>query len=90
MRRIWFVDLVCPLADRPGEVQRPGGSSQDRRWVPHVRVDDVVCLKYFAGAVYPSRPTELACYWDILNQLATQADPPIASTLSIEQMRWEL
>jgi hypothetical protein len=46
--------------------------------------------KYFAGAVYPSRSTELACYWDILNQLATQADPPIASALSIEQMRWEL
>jgi Domain of unknown function (DUF5753) len=54
------------------------------------QLPDVVCLKYFAGAVYPSRPTELARYWDILNQLATQADPPIASTLSIEQMRWEL
>jgi len=47
-------------------------------------------LEYFAGAVYPSRPTELARYWDILNQLATQADPPIASTLTIEQLRREL
>ena len=51
------------------------------------QLPDVVYLEYFAGAVYPSRPTELACYWDILNQLATQADPPIASTLTIEQLR---
>jgi transcriptional regulator with XRE-family HTH domain len=54
------------------------------------QLPDVVCLKHLAGAVYPSRPAELACYWDILNQLATQADPPIASTLAIERMRGEL
>jgi transcriptional regulator with XRE-family HTH domain len=54
------------------------------------QLPDVVCLEYFTGAVYPSRPAELACYRDILNQLATQADPPIASTLTIEQMRREL
>jgi transcriptional regulator with XRE-family HTH domain len=54
------------------------------------QLPDVVCLEYFAGAVYPSRPTELTCYWNILNQLATQADPPIASTLTIEQMQRDL
>jgi transcriptional regulator with XRE-family HTH domain len=54
------------------------------------RLPDVVCLEYFDGAVYPSRPADLACYWDILNQLATQADPPIASTLALEQLRREL
>lgn len=54
------------------------------------QLPDVVCLKYFAGAVYPSRPAELVYYWDILNQLATQADPPIASTLTIEQLRRNL
>jgi NADPH:quinone reductase-like Zn-dependent oxidoreductase len=54
------------------------------------QLPDVVCLKYSAGTVYPSRPTELARYWDILNQLAPQADPPIASTLTIEQMRRKL
>ncbi len=54
------------------------------------QLPDVVCLEYFTGAVYPSRPTELARNWDILHQLATQADPPIASTLIIEQMRGEL
>jgi transcriptional regulator with XRE-family HTH domain len=54
------------------------------------QLPDVVCLEYFSGAVYPSRSAELACYWDILNQLATQADPPIASTLTLEQLRREL
>jgi transcriptional regulator with XRE-family HTH domain len=51
------------------------------------QLPDAVCLEYSTGAVYPSRPTELARYRDILNQLATQADPPIASTLTLEQMR---
>lgn len=54
------------------------------------QVPDSVCLEYLTGAAYPSRPTELSCYWDILNQLATRADPPIASTLTLEQMRREL
>jgi transcriptional regulator with XRE-family HTH domain len=54
------------------------------------RLPDVVCLEYYGGAVYPSRAADLACYWDILNQLATQADPPIASTLTIEHLRREL
>jgi transcriptional regulator with XRE-family HTH domain len=54
------------------------------------QLPDVVCVEYFTGAVYPSRPAELARYWDLLNQFATRADPPIASTLTLEQMRWEL
>jgi transcriptional regulator with XRE-family HTH domain len=57
---------------------------------PGDQLPDVVCLEYFTGAVYPSRPAELACYWDLLNQLATQADPPIASTLTLDQIRMEL
>lgn len=57
---------------------------------PGDQLPDVVCLEYCTGAVYPTRPHELATYWDILNQLATQADPPIASTLTLEQMRGEL
>lgn len=54
------------------------------------QLPDVVCLEYSTGAVYPSRPTDLVCYWNILNQLATQADPPIASTLMLEQLRRDL
>ncbi|MGH3280165.1 MAG: helix-turn-helix domain-containing protein [Trebonia sp.] len=54
------------------------------------QLPDVVCLEYFAGAVYPPGSAELTCYWDTLNRLATQADPPIASTLAIEELRREL
>lgn len=57
---------------------------------PGEQLPDTVCLEHAAGAVYPSRPAETACYWDVLNQLATQADPPIASTLVLEQMRKDL
>jgi transcriptional regulator with XRE-family HTH domain len=74
---------------------RAGGHAACRGPVELLRfagdqLPDVVCLEYLAGAVYPARPTELARYWDILNQLATQADPPIASTLTIEQLRRNL
>jgi hypothetical protein len=74
---------------------RAGGHAACRGPVELLRfagdqLPDVVCLEYLVGAVYPARPTELARYWDILNQLATQADPPIASTLTIEQLRRNL
>ena len=51
---------------------------------------DVVYLEQLASAIYPSRPSELAYYWNILNQLATEADPPIASTMILNQIRKEL
>jgi transcriptional regulator with XRE-family HTH domain len=54
------------------------------------QLPDVACLEYYGGAAYPSGPAQLTRYWDVLNQLATQADPPIASTLAIEQLRREL
>jgi transcriptional regulator with XRE-family HTH domain len=54
------------------------------------KLPDIVCVEYFTGAVYPSRPADLTRYWDLLNQFATQADPPIASTLILEQLRREL
>jgi hypothetical protein len=53
-------------------------------------VPDVVCLGHFAGATYPSRPAEIGFYWDILNQLATAADPPIASALTLERLLRDL
>jgi hypothetical protein len=31
-----------------------------------------------------------AYYWNMLNQLATEADPPIASTMILNQIRREL
>ena len=54
------------------------------------QLPDVVYLEQLAGAVYPSSPADLAYYWDILNHLATKADPPIASAMILDQIRREL
>jgi transcriptional regulator with XRE-family HTH domain len=51
---------------------------------------DAVYLEQLASAIYPSSTAELAYYWDILNQLATKADPPIASAMILDQIRREL
>ena len=50
---------------------------------------DVVYLEQLTRAVYPAKPAELAHYWNMLNQLATEADPPIASTTILNQIRNE-
>jgi hypothetical protein len=54
------------------------------------QLPDVVYLEQIASAVYPSRRSELVYYWDVLNQLATQADPPIASLMTLNQIRKEI
>jgi transcriptional regulator with XRE-family HTH domain len=54
------------------------------------QLPDVVYLEQLSSAVYPSSPSDLACYWDVLNHLATEADPPIASTTILDQIRKEL
>lgn len=54
------------------------------------QLPDVVYLEQLTNAVYPSSPADPACYRDIINQLATEADPPIASTVLLNQIRSEL
>jgi transcriptional regulator with XRE-family HTH domain len=54
------------------------------------QLPDVVYLEQLTSASYPASPSDLAYYWDVLNQLATQADPPIASTMFLDQIRREL
>jgi transcriptional regulator with XRE-family HTH domain len=54
------------------------------------QLPDVVYLEQLASAVYSSSPADLAYYWDILNQLATKAEPPIASATVLDQIRKEL
>jgi transcriptional regulator with XRE-family HTH domain len=54
------------------------------------QLPDVVYLEQLASAIYPSSTADLAYYWDILNQLATKADPPIASAMILDQIRREL
>ena len=59
------------------------------RFAPDL-LPDVVYLEQLTSAVYPSSPSDLAYYWDMLNQLATEADPPIASTMILNRIRKEL
>jgi transcriptional regulator with XRE-family HTH domain len=54
------------------------------------QLPDVVYLEQLASAIYSSSTADLAAYWDILNQLATKADPPIASAMILDQIRREL
>jgi transcriptional regulator with XRE-family HTH domain len=54
------------------------------------QLPDVVYLEQLTSAIYPSSPSDLAYYWDTLNQLATEADPPIASIMILDQIRREL
>jgi transcriptional regulator with XRE-family HTH domain len=54
------------------------------------QLPDVVYLEQLASAIYPSSTADLAYYWDILNQLATKAEPPIASATVLDQIRKEL
>jgi transcriptional regulator with XRE-family HTH domain len=54
------------------------------------QLPDVVYLEQIASAVYPSKRSELVYYWGLLNQLATQADPPIASIMILNQIRKEM
>jgi len=66
----------------------PGGPVVLLRF-PGERLPDVACLEHSAGAVYPSRPEEVAFYWDVLNQLATKAVPPDGSIAILERLRPE-
>jgi transcriptional regulator with XRE-family HTH domain len=54
------------------------------------QLPDVVYLEQLGSGSYPSTPSDLASYRSMLNQLATEADPPIASAMIIDQIRREL
>jgi hypothetical protein len=54
------------------------------------QLPDLVYLEQLTSAIYPSSPADLAYYWDLLNKLATEADPPIASARILNQIRKEL
>lgn len=54
------------------------------------QIPDVVYVEQLTSAIYPSSPSDLAYYWNMLNHLATEADPPIASSVILDQIRKEL
>lgn len=47
---------------------------------PQQDLSDVVYLEQLASAVYPGKPAEIQHYWNVLNQVATHAEPPAATT----------
>jgi Domain of unknown function (DUF5753) len=47
---------------------------------PQQDLSDVVYLEQLASAVYPGKPAEIQHYWNVLNQVATDAEPPAATT----------
>lgn len=49
---------------------------------PEWELPDIVYLEQLNGAVYPDRPAEVERYWDAMNRLVTEAEPP-APTLAI-------
>jgi hypothetical protein len=44
--------------------------------LPGGLLPDVVCLEQLATALYPDRPHEIERYWDVMNRLVVEAEPP--------------
>ena len=44
--------------------------------LPGGRLPDMVYLEQRVTALYPGRPTEIECYWDVMNRLVVEAEPP--------------
>ncbi|WP_405837363.1 helix-turn-helix domain-containing protein [Streptomyces sp. NBC_01518] len=44
--------------------------------LPGDRLPDMVYLEQRVTALYPDRPTEIECYWDVMNRLVVEAESP--------------
>ncbi|MFF5306869.1 MULTISPECIES: helix-turn-helix domain-containing protein [unclassified Streptomyces] len=44
--------------------------------LPGGRLPDMVYLEQRVTALYPDRPTEIECYWDVMNRLVVEAESP--------------
>jgi len=44
--------------------------------LPGGQLPDVVYLEQLATALYPDKPTEIECYWDVMNRLVVEAESP--------------
>jgi hypothetical protein len=44
--------------------------------LPGGQLPDMVCLETLATALYPDKPAEIECYWDVLNRLVVEAESP--------------
>lgn len=44
--------------------------------LPGGELPDVVYLEQLTTALYPDRPAEIECYWDVMNRLVVEAESP--------------
>jgi transcriptional regulator with XRE-family HTH domain len=44
--------------------------------LPGGQLPDVVYLEQLATALYPDKPNEIECYWDVMNRLVVEAESP--------------
>ncbi|XUL92900.1 helix-turn-helix domain-containing protein [Streptomyces galilaeus] len=44
--------------------------------LPGGRLPDMVYLEQRVTALYPDRPSEIECYWDVMNRLVVEAESP--------------
>jgi transcriptional regulator with XRE-family HTH domain len=51
---------------------------------------DVVYLEQLVSALYPDKPAEILYYWDVMNRLSVEAEPPAATIARIRRIRDEL
>jgi transcriptional regulator with XRE-family HTH domain len=58
--------------------------------LPEPQLPDVVYLEQLTTALYPDRRDDIEYYRDILNRLATQADPPAATPATLREIIREL
>jgi transcriptional regulator with XRE-family HTH domain len=58
--------------------------------LPEPQFPDVVYLEQLTSALYPDRRDDIEYYRDILNRLATQADPPAVTPATLREIIREL
>ncbi|WP_424531432.1 helix-turn-helix domain-containing protein [Sphaerisporangium viridialbum] len=66
-----------------------GGPVTILRLAAH-HLPDVVYLEQLASALYPDKPAEIMHYWDVMNSLSVQAEPPARTVASLRRMLEEL
>ncbi|MEV7969524.1 helix-turn-helix transcriptional regulator [Sphaerisporangium sp. NPDC088356] len=66
-----------------------GGPVTILRLAAH-ELPDVVYLEQLVSAVYPDKPAEILHYWDVMNSLSVQAEPPARTAATLRRILGEL
>ncbi|MEV1081514.1 helix-turn-helix transcriptional regulator [Streptomyces sp. NPDC050211] len=57
--------------------------------LPGGQLPDVVCLEQLTTALYPDRPAEIECYWDVMNRLVVEAESPDETPTTLHRILQE-